>query len=212
MAHFRYLCIAGTFGRIHDWAHNLNSPFQTALRELGGEPIRQRDGELYTWSGALNGLFWTGQRDWEREADVICELLATVPYEDRIIFAHSHGGQIPIIASSRNGFRFRTLTTIATPYRPNLHPDVAAMRIGFWQHVYDPQKDTTATVPRRPTLRERLGLGGLGGGGKLERRFMIPGIINVGIPGARHSGVFQPPYFEQMVQAGVLHRAFQLGI
>lgn len=208
MARFRYLCLAGTFGRYHDWAHNMDSPFQQAVQKLGGEPIRQSDGSLYSWSGKLNGLLWTGIKDWEQEADVVAQLLATVPYEDRIVFAHSHGGQIPIILTA-NGFRLRTLTTIATPYRPNLHPTESARNIGFWQHVYDPEKDSTATAHRR--LLQRFGLGGLGGGGWFERRFMIPGVLNVGIPGARHSGVFQPPYLEQMILAGVLHRAYQLG-
>ena len=210
MARFRYMCIAGTGGRLHDWAHNPQSLFQTAVRKLGGEPILF-DGSLYTWSGKLNGFLWTGENEWRREADRLAELLCSVSYEDRIIFTHSHGGQIAIILAS-HGFRIRTLTNIATPFRPNLDPMTASKYVGFWQHIYDPEKDVTATVPRPPTLLERLGLGGLRGGGKFERRFLIPGVLNVGIPGARHSGVFGPPYLDQMIQAGVLHRAYQLGV
>lgn len=202
--HFRYMCLAGTGGRIHTWAHDPLSPFQQELHDLGGEPITNRFGELYTWSGKLNGTFWTGDDEWHREADVVEAWLRDVPLADRILFAHSHGGQIPIILA-RRGFKIRTLTTFATPYRPNLGPEEAAQHIGFWQHVYDPEKDWIASTKRR------LGLGGIGGGGWPERRFMIPGVINVAIPEIRHSRAFTE-HLPDIVKAGVLHRAFQQGL
>lgn len=180
----------------------------TAMREEGGEPIRRNDGTLYDWSGKLNGTFWTGEGEWRREADRVEEILTPIPVAKRILFTHSHGGQIAIILAAR-GFRFRTLTTFATPYRPNLGPDEAAKYIGFWQHVYDPERDVIATLPRR--LAARFGLGGIGGGGRFgERRFMIPGVLNVGIPEARHSRVFTT-HLEMMKQSGVLKRAWLLG-
>lgn len=207
MARFRYLCIAGTFGRYHDWAHNLESPFQKTLRIAGGEPIRCEDGGLYTWDGSLNGTFWTGDKTWHRESEVVARLLVTVPIEDRIVFAHSHGGQIAILAARK--IQLRTLTTIATPFRPNLKPFDAAKNIGYWQHVYDPEEDWTATAPRRAAAR--FGLGGLGGGGKLERRFLDDRIVNVGIPGVRHSEVFVRD-LDKLLRSGVIDRAYTMGL
>lgn len=207
MARFRYLCIAGTGGRYHDWAHNLGSPFQRALHLAGGEPIRCADGGLYSWKGNLQGTFWTGQRTWHHESEVVAQLLATVPLKDRIVFGHSHGGTIAILAAHK--IRFRTLTTIATPFRPNLNPFEAAKNIGYWQHVFDPEEDWIATAPRRAATR--LGLGGLGGGGRLERRFLDSRIVNVGIPGVRHSEVFVRD-LDKLVCAGVIDRASTLGL
>jgi hypothetical protein len=198
---FRYLCVAGTGGWFHPWCHDPLSAFVKELEKLGGKPILDESGNLYRWSGKLNGTFWTGEREWHEEACRLEGILKAYPVKDRILFCHSHGGQIPIILASR-GFHLRTLTTFATPYRPNLQPDLAAKYIGFWQHVYDPNWDLIATLRRK--------LGGIGGGDFWERRFLIPGVLNVAIPGIRHSRVFTT-HLEEMKQAGVLWRAYNLG-
>lgn len=207
MHSFRFLCIAGTFDRYHDWCHNPNSLFMRKMAELGGEPIRRKDGSLYSWSGKLQGTFWTGEEEWDKESEVVEELLAPYDLADRIVWAHSHGGQIAIKLAAR-GFQLRTFTTIATPFRPNLNPEEASKHIGFWQHVYDPEKDWIGTAKRAA----RFALGGLGGGGVIgERRFLVGDVLNVAIPGCRHSDVFTT-YFDQMVAAGVFHRSYQLGL
>jgi hypothetical protein len=205
MAHkFRYLCLGGTGGRIHEWAHNPGHPFQRALMDLGGVPILLPGDGYYTWSGKLGGMFWTGDLVWHQVADEVCDLLAPIPYEDRIVFAHSNGGQ-PAIILARNGFKLRTLTTFATPVRPNLGPSDAINNIGFWQHVYDPKRDWIATLKR--------GLGGIGGGstfGSRDFKLHAPNYLSIAMRDVRHSRVFTSKLVE-LRQAGVLHRAFQLG-
>jgi len=208
---FRFLAIAGTGNRLHQWCHDYNSLFMQAMRAEGGEPITLPDGSLYSWSGKLQGLLWYGENEWEMESYRVGDILERVPYEDRIVFAHSHGGQI-IIKLTARGFKIRTLTTIATPYRPNLHPERSAENIGFWQHVYDPEKDWIASL--RHKIQQHTGLGNIGGGGGLERRFIIPtapNILNVGIPGVRHSGIFSPEHIHYFTDQGVFARAHQLG-
>jgi len=177
-----YLPIAGTDAKDDPWVVDGLSPHTRFMRARGFEPIRNGYGEPWEWSTALNGLWWTGKAIWREDARRLHTFLSNIPYEHRNVIAHSHGGQLAIMACA-SGLKIRTLTTLGTPVRNDVGVEAAHKNIGFWQHVYDVDRDWMQTVQRAP---ERLG--------QLadwrvstERRFLLPGVQNHGMVGISHS-------------------------
>jgi hypothetical protein len=186
----KYLPIAGTWGQDDGWVIDNADPFTCELARYGLEPLRRIDGTpLFNWPAKLSGLPFLRRKYWQQWGLTLGHTLIRLPYIDRNLIAHSHGGQLAIIAAA-NGVKIRTLTTIATPRRKDVPAEIAVNNIGYWQHVFDPKKDWTATVGHR--IRRTLGQ--LGDGDvSLERRFLIPGIQNIGIPKVSHSNLFHDP-------------------
>ncbi len=179
---FTYIIpVGGTGGRYHDWAHNDHSAFLEYAHMAGLLPRRLSNGTPWTWSGELAGLWWQGVGAWEREALSFTQFVSTVPYAQRNVIAHSHGGNVVIIAC-RLGLKIRTLTTVGTPVRKDVHPALAVQNIGYWQHIYDLQRDFIQSMRAR--------LGQLGDHHlSLARSFQIPGVSNRGVQGIEHSRI-----------------------
>ena len=194
-----YLPVNGTWAADDGWVNDPRDPFALFMASQQFHPIRTGLGKPWTWSGRLNGfLFSWWQNDWKEAADSLEFMLTQVEYEHRNIIAHSHGGQPAILLAAR-GFAIRSLTTMATPRRHDIPAEEAVHHIGMWQHVYDSKRDFTATLRR---------MGGIGDG-KLstERRFLIPGVTNVGIGNISHSKMLHDPVcFTLWLEHGLLDR------
>lgn len=179
----RYLPVTGT-GAKHAW-HLDGSPFVEFMRSEGLEPLRNEYGApLFQWDGKLHGLWWQGADGWKHEALKLRTALKRVDYEDRNIVAHSHGGQLCTFLAA-SGFPIRTLTTIGTPVRSDVPAKEAAKHILYWQHIHDQKRDWMATLKR---------IGALGDwDAKQERRFMVPGVVNIGLKDIGHSDLLSDP-------------------
>jgi len=155
--------------------------------------------EPFRWSGDLTGLArlfpWNWfkplqSRDWEAGAQALRYLLeprgCPVPFSQRNLIAHSHGGQVAILAAA-SGLRIRRLVTVSTPVRADMVDAIAKARpnIERWMHVYD------------PTLKDRMQVLGEIGDGRLGWKRSFPAAdVKVSMAGAGHSGVLtQPEWF-----------------
>lgn len=180
-----YLPIAGTHSQQDGWVVDNHDPFTLMMHANKFVPLRRADGLAWNWSTQLQGLwFLTGSKVWYRTAVDLAQFLQDVPYEARNLIAHSHGGQPAIIAAAF-GLRLRTLTTVGTPRRRDVPAEQARPNIGYWQHIHDQGRDWIATLRR---------LGQIGDGTfSRERRFLIPGVTNIGVKGIGHSAVLRDP-------------------
>lgn len=192
----RYVPIAGTHGWGDTWCMGNTSPFALMMaNNFFSKIVTQNSNRPFRWSTDLNGLLTLGGRlrnsDWEAGADALFYFLDAVPYRDRNLIAHSHGGQVALIAASW-GLHIRSLTTVGTPVREDVarggHDAVA--RIGFWQHIYDSRFDFIAQGGQFGDLKIDL-----------DRAFDIPGVLNRGISSVSHSKVLRDarfiPYWPQ---------------
>jgi hypothetical protein len=194
-----YVPVNGTWAADDGWVTSLNDPFSIFMASQHFHPVRLPEDTPWTWSGRLNGfLFSRWQQDWQEASESLGLMLGALPYEHRNLIAHSHGGAVAVLLAAR-GFPIRSLTTIGTPRRFDIHAEEAANHIGLWQHVYDSKRDWTATLRR---------LGGIGDGKvSTERRFLIPGVLNVGIGNISHSKMLlDPECFHLWIEHGLLDR------
>lgn len=194
----KYLPVNGTWGADDGWVTSDGDPFSLFMRGQRFEPIRNPDGSPWTWNGKVNGLLWYGTQDWKDAADSLEALLTPVPYEDRNLFGHSHGGN-PVLLLAARGFAIRSLTTIGTPRRHDMPAVEASHHIAIWQHIYDKKWDWMATMRR---------LGGIGDGKvSLDRHFDIPGVRNIPIGDISHSTMLNDPTkFHLWIENGILDR------
>jgi hypothetical protein len=171
-----YVPVAGTWGASDGWVCSDADPFTTYARyQARLLPRRRADGQPWNWSGKLGGLFWTDPSTWQEPAEDLATFLGSLPYAERNLLAASHGGQIAQIASTI--VRIRTLTTVGTPVRYDVRRFLP--NIGYWQHIYDRRWDLIGTVKKR--------LGKIGDEHlDLERRFLLPGVVNYGIDNIGH--------------------------
>lgn len=178
-----YIPIAGTWGYDSaSWAYDDESPWASMMRTAGFTPIRATDGRPFRWTTQLDGLkFWGKRYDWEAGADALAYFLEPVPYEHRNLIAHSHGGQVALFLAASK-VPIRTLTTIGTPRRYDVPAESAKPFIRFWQHIYDQQRDWTAWWGQVGDKHWSN-----------DRRFLIPGVVNHGLPDISHSKVLNDP-------------------
>jgi hypothetical protein len=164
--------------------------------------------ELCRWSGDLTGLArllpWNWfrspeSRDWEAGAQALRYLLeprgCPAPFWQRNVIAHSHGGQVALLAAA-SGLSIRRLVTVSTPVRGDMVDAIIKARpnIERWLHVYD------------PTLKDRMQVLGEIGDGRLgwKRSFPVAD-VNVSVAGAGHSGVLtQPEWFRVWKTRGLI--------
>jgi len=164
--------------------------------------------EPFRWSGDLTGLArllpwnWFSSpesRDWQAGAQALRYLLeprgCPVPFSQRNVIAHSHGGQVALLAAA-SGLRIRRLVTVSTPVRADMVNTIVKARpnIERWLHIYD------------PTLKDRMQVLGELGDGRLGWKRSFPAAdVNVSVAGAGHSGMLtQPEWFPQWKQRGLI--------
>lgn len=174
----RYVPIAGTHAWRDGWCVDDTHPFTRMMQAHNFSPVRARDGRPFRWSTAVDGLFGD-DREWQAGAEALYYFLDPIPYADRNLIAHSHGGQVAILCAA-GGCPIRTLTTVGTPPRSDMPIAAALARIAFWQHVYDRHCDWWGW------------LGQLGEGtGDLGRRFPYSRVVNYGLPDVAHSKILR---------------------
>lgn len=193
----RYVPILGT----HAWSPTDNSrqwwhyksPFATFLRSRG---VLQAHPETpYIWSGDVDGIPFAGN-DWEASGRSLHFYLSALPYDQRNIVAHSHGGQV--VAYAAQDTPIRSLITVGTPVRRKekalFEAALQAGQIGIWVHVYDKGGDRTQW------------LGQLFDGRWFGRRaFELPGMTDLPLEGIGHSGILNDPAkFALWVEHGLI--------
>ena len=153
----RVVLVAGT----HSWRNDNRidwycpgSPFARLLESYGLAPLFPKsndvcepwawssdvggigfgDEDLATWAAAGKNLFWfcvpprcPDQR---------------VPGDELIVIAHSHGGQVAIMAAAF-GLKIAHLITVAAPIRKDVQPYAqrALDNIGEWTHIHSDSSD-----------------------------------------------------------------------
>lgn len=178
----RIIPIAGTWGWRDRWWKR-DSPL---MQYLGADVVHVA-GRPYRWSTDLIGWkFWRRERlsDWEAGADALAYFCETIPYFDRNLIAHSHGGQVALFAAA-SGLKIRRLLTISTPVRDDVPVQKARPNIGHWRHVCAADDD-------------RIARWGMFGDGRIATRrvFTDPGAAadtNVRVPGIGHSRLLTDP-------------------
>lgn len=138
-----YLPIHGTWGESDDWVEP-TSPFAAFMRAndclaIGDEPFR--------WSGDVGGALrfaWSRRHsDWRAGAHAIHYYLRAeasyVPIAQRNVIAHSHGGQIVLMACGVHALKINCLFTVGTPVRKDMADIIRQARpnIMFWVHITD---------------------------------------------------------------------------
>ena len=107
-----------------------------------------RPDEPFVWCSGLDGVRGADAH-WIAAAANLAAYLRALPYEDRNVVAHSHGGQVAILACVyEQGFRARTgkpigdpfirrLMTVCSPVRKDLIDEAQQAKplIGSWLHV-----------------------------------------------------------------------------
>lgn len=174
----RYIPIAGTDAWRDGWVVDNDHPFPHFMRANGLTPIRGDDGRPFRWSTRLTGLKpWNDERDWIAGADALYYFLKGIDYYDRIVFAHSHGGQVAAICAASK-VPLRCLVTIGTPVRTDIPWVTAEQYIGTHIHVFDDKWDWMGW------------LGSIGDGKISDRRdFGLPEVHNVALKGISHSKI-----------------------
>lgn len=176
-----YLVIGGTHWSPNGWCCE-TSPLTQFLFERG----LMRVG-CVEWSGreVVNPHL---MRDWYDGADKAAQMLLNLPFEDRNVIAHSHGGQVALMAS--RSVRLRRLLTIGTPNRADVPKDGDIER---WRHVRDPKFDLWATLGQLFDMRVSLS------------RKIREADDNVAIPGVRHGRLLDDPgYFQLWIHDGLV--------
>lgn len=173
----KYAALAGTNGWRDAWTQP-DSDFGRMMTGQGFSVLTKR-GRMYRWSTLLEGLFGDN-RVWDSATDALEFFLDDVPYADRNLIGHSHGGQ-PCIKLAARGFPIRSLTTVGTPVRDDIPAAQAAEYIGYWQHIYDDCFDAWGWF------------GQFGDGHVIHgtRRFDVSGVVNRPVRGISHSLVLR---------------------
>ena len=186
-----------------------DSPLWTYLRQHGllqaFPAVKDRYGNIlrpatpFEWDTGIGSSlkFWRSAearcRIWKVAGDALAYYLDGIDYEDRNVITHSHGLQ-PALFCAAKGVEIRRLLSIAGPYREDMQATAAKAiaNIGYWLHVYDPDKD-------------RIGwLGGMFDGDVGNQRTQ-PLAINLPIKKISHSRlVSDPAAFPHWQEAGLI--------
>lgn len=109
------------------------------------------EGEIFVWATALTGanpFRYFGFKDkhvaWKAAAKNLKFFLKDVPYEDRNLILHSHGGQVGAYALA-DGLKVRSMVTLMTPVRKDMYDvyEAAAGNSSWWCHVHSGWSDWT---------------------------------------------------------------------
>lgn len=176
------------------------STFSESLKRYGLEPARPEDD--FVWSGDLDGTFFAHGNDWEAGAHNLAHYLRSLPFEDRNLIAHSHGGAVALFAALR--VPIRSLVTISTPARKAVRQAgrdaIQTTLLGAWGHVLDDRWDT-------------FGAGGALFDGDvrltwrwpfIDRSMAVPGCKEWRLKGVGHSRLLDGLHTERMEREGIL--------
>jgi hypothetical protein len=158
---------------------------------LGQQGLRLADPEPFVWTTRIDGVKWwpwqwfrrDDHTDWKAAGLNLKRYLSTIPFEDRNLIAHSHGGQVALYAAFY-GAIIRRLVTVSTPVREDIERHIvegARRHIVLWRHIYAPDGDRTQLF------------GSLFDGRAGARRWFKDANCNQPIPGAGHSKVLNEP-------------------
>ncbi len=92
--------------------------------------------EPFMWSTDVDGVpFDRHHADWEAGACALSYYLRDIPLDDRNLIAHSHGGQVAILAAQH--VLLNKVWTVATPVRSDMKAaaEKASVRIARWTHL-----------------------------------------------------------------------------
>jgi pimeloyl-ACP methyl ester carboxylesterase len=186
----QYITVPGTWGYDGDdnkeWWYP-GSLFSQYLGKLGFDQ-RLVCEEPYVWSSNVDGADWMryfgkrpSHRDWTSAAKAFKYYIHDIPYEDRNIIAHSHGGQV--VAYAALDTPIRNLITVGTPVRSDMENVYKAARpsIGYWAHVYSAKSDFYQVFGE--LFDGRLGI----------FRKMPQADVNINIPSVGHSKILKDP-------------------
>lgn len=148
----------------------------------------------FVWSGDLDGTWIHRGNDWEVGADWLTDYLGDLPYDWRNVIAHSHGGQVAMLAARE--VTMRSLIMIGTPVRDEIE-DIAlesVANIGTCLHVSDASWDWMGT------------LGAVfDGRWSFRRTFDVSGIGTLQLKGIGHSGLLcEPEHFDKWKEHGLI--------
>jgi hypothetical protein len=144
----RAVTVPGTWGDNDSW-HRPGSWWWLTMAINGWLPAESSvapcDG--FSWSCDLDGALLdrlTGRRhtQWKAAGDALSYYLAGMPYEHRIVVAHSHGAQVLgyMLAEHGDHVPVRALITVCSPVREDM-ADVWAQGARYahrWLHLYGP--------------------------------------------------------------------------
>jgi hypothetical protein len=195
--------VAGT----HDWnpqetTHERwwqrNSRFTQKLKAHGYEHVGWdvAGQEIPQWSCALSGTFFAGRdlRTWWRGAFSLASQLIELPLVDRNIIAHSHGGNVAVLAvviMNAKGEPVSRLITVCAPVRRDMVEFYKLIKCP-WRHIYSREMwrnrmqwmgSRVRLTWEMPGKVENFELGGIGHSDLLREPDRFPDEIEEGIVG-----------------------------
>ena len=189
------VAVQGTWAWRSPWWKD-GSPLWAYLDSYGLQPARI-GGLPFRWSTDLADSWkWWQKRhsDWEAGGDALAYYLDALPERERVVLAHSHGGQVALHCAAL-GVKINRLVTVATPSREDM-ADVtrkARPNICRWWHVYDLDRDKTAWW------------GGFGDGRIGNPRDQPAADVTVKMRGIGHSKLLNnPDLFDYWADAGLV--------
>ena len=166
------ILISGTWGLESDLWWKVASPFWQTAKHRGLDLAAPDD--PFTWTTALEGVKGDN-REWIVAASALRWFCKAKGIEKPNIVAHSHGGQLPLLATE-HGLEIGTLVTVATPVRDDVLGHLVGRRIHRWVHIHTGAGD-------------RMQLLGELGDGEISARRKMPGAENIYEPDQTHSGL-----------------------
>lgn len=198
----KFIPVQGTWGwggdrDKHEQWWKPGSPWVKFMQEHDFELFDPKD--PFVWSSDADGTIFetlTGRwnhADWEAGGHALAWYLKDVPYQDRNLIAHSHGGQVAAYAATL--IPVYHLLTVATPSRKDMASvyTMARQNIGQWTHIYSDMSDLWQVA------------GSLFDGRFGVHRKIEAADLNIMVPHVGHANMLRDPrYFQQLVDAGVL--------
>ena len=130
-----YVPVDGTHAaKRKDW-DRADSLFDQYLRRRGFARTCRAFG---FWPTAIGGpLICSGHLGWQFGGRELRQFLAGLPFKDRIVIAHSHGGQVAAYAlAAKPVIPVRALVTIGTPCRKDMDDVWAEVRQSVKCHIH----------------------------------------------------------------------------
>lgn len=175
----KVILIAGTWGLSSDFWWRPGSELWQLLKHHGCEMAAADD--PYIWSTALDGL--RGENEtWICAAAALRWFCGAKGIERPNIVAHSHGGQVALLASEK--MQIGTLITVATPVRDDVLAHSKPANINRWIHIHTNGGD-------------RMQIAGELGDSKLEPKREMPGAGNIYEPNNTHSGLLEVKLWQE---------------
>ena len=181
----RWIGLLGTHGWPDDpsqeWWHP-RSAFAQFLARL--DVVHARPEKPFVWSGDVDGIPFLSGKDWEAGAEAFGYYAEDLPFESRNVVAHSHGGQVALLAAA-DGLRLRSLVMVGTPVRKDIErviATIAVRNIDRVLHISDARWDWMGLAGAFFDFRVSF-----------RRHFRVPGLETARVRGIGHSGLLRDP-------------------